>query len=127
MSLKSYLIIISISTALCWIGFLSVLLSINPETTGWRGFLFFYGSLFLALIGSFSLLGFASRFLIKRDLVLYKQINIASRQAIMLALLMVTVLVLQSQRYLFWWNIILLIIIFSLLELFFITYKKFGK
>lgn len=125
MSLKTYLILIGICTIVCWVSFGLVLYYINPLTAKWLGFLFFYGSLFLALTGTFSLLGFAARFIFKRDQTLYKQINIASRQAIMLSILVLSVLALQSQNYLFWWNILLLIIIFSLIELFFITYRKY--
>ena len=124
MGLKTYLILIGICTLICWASFILVLYYINPLSADWLGFLFFYGSLFLALTGAFSILGFIARFLFRRDLAVYKQINIASRQAIMLAILLLSVLTLQSQKYLFWWNILLIVIIFSLIELFFISYRR---
>lgn len=125
MSLKYYLILIGVSTTICWLGFLFILFFINPVITGWLSFVLFYLSLFLSLVGSFSLIGFTLRFLFKKHDIVYKQMNIASRQSILLAFLVIIVLLLQSQRFLYWWSLMILVIIFSLLELFFISYKKF--
>lgn len=124
MSLKNYLMIIGISTLICWLSCILVIVFINPYQTGWLSFMFFYASLFLALIGTFSLLGFGLRFLMNKNEILYKQVNIASRQAVLLALLVVSICVLQSQRLLFWWNIIVLVFLVTLVEVLLILKKK---
>jgi len=100
---------------------------INPQAAGIIGFVFFYLSLFLALVGTFSLLGISIRFLFKRNEILYKQINASTRQSILLSILLIITLILQSQNYLYWWDILIVIFILSFIELFFVSLKKFNR
>lgn len=124
MNLKTYLTIVGITTAVCWFAWFMVLAFINPATTGWVSFVIFYFVLCLSLVGTFSLLGFGVRFIFNKDELAYKQVNVSFRQSLLLALIVLIVLFLQSQRFLFWWNIIILVFIFSFIELFFLAEKK---
>lgn len=127
MNLSKFLIILGISTGICWIAFLAVIFFINPIEVGWLAFVFFYVSLTFALIGSFSLLGILVRWLRHQDELVYKQMNIASRQSLLFTFLIVFALILQSGRYLTWWNLLILVALAVCVEIFFISYKKFNK
>jgi hypothetical protein len=129
MSLKKYLFLMVSATILCWAAFAFVLFFINPKTAGATGLLFFYLSLFLGLLGIFSILGFLSRYFLGRRIMAYRQVKIAFRQGAMFALLLTGSLFLQGQRLLVWWNTLLFIILLSVIEYFFLTAeeKKYGE
>lgn len=127
MTLRKYLIILTTCTFLCWATWFAVLYYTNPNGTGWGGFVFFYLSLFVSLVGTFSLVGFAFRTMMNKEEILYKKIDISSRQSIILSLLVIVTLILQSQRFLTWWNFIILIALVSLIETFFVSYRKFRN
>ncbi len=104
-----------------------VLFRIDPGVAGLLAFIFFYSSFALSLTGTFAILGVLLRWRFSKDEMAYKQVSIASRQAILFALVMVVSLILQSQRYLTWWNLLILLLVAAGVELFFISYKKFNK
>ncbi len=124
MTLKKYLILMSLCTLFCWLAFVLVINYIDPTEANFLGFLFFYFSLFLACLGTMSVLGFAIRMKIFRDEIVYKQVSAAFRQAIMFSILVVGSLFLQSKSLLTWWNILLFILALTVLEFFFISYKR---
>lgn len=124
MSLKKYLFLMVMATILCWAAFAFVLFFINPKTAGTTGLLFFYLSLFLGLLGVFSILGFLSRYFLGRRIVVYHQVKVAFRQGAMLALLLTGSLFLQGQRLLVWWNTLLFIFLLSVIEYFFLTAEE---
>jgi hypothetical protein len=125
MTLRKYLIFLTACTALCWLTFGLAVNYTNPNTAGWLGFSFFYLSLFVSIVGTFSLVGFVFRMVFNKDEKIYKKIDISSRQSIILGLLFIIALVLQSQRFLTWWNFVILLVIVSLIEIFLISYRKF--
>ena len=127
MSLNKYLLILTAGTCLAWISWFVVLGFINPFSAGWVGFMFFYVTLIFALLGTFSLLGYLSHRLLKRDEVANRHVSIASRQSVLLTILVVVALILQNFRLLMWWNVVILIVFTAFIELFFISYKKFDK
>jgi len=127
MTLRKYLIILTACTFLCWATWFAVLYYTNPVSSGWGGYAFFYLSLFVSLVGTFSLIGFTIRSMRKKEEVLYKKIDISSRQSIVFSLLVIVALILQSQRFLTWWNFIILIALISLIEIFFVSYRKFRN
>ena len=87
-------------------------------------FLVFYISLFLALVGTFSVLGFVMRvILLKKHFFLSRQVAVSFRQALLLSLLITAALVLQSRSLLTWWTALLVVAALTLLEFFFITAK----
>ena len=91
---------------------------VDPETTNWLGFLLFYAVLFMALSGSIFLLGFILRFVALRKELAFNLVRNAFRQAFLLALFIIFLLILKSQGLFTWLNIGLLFIIFTVLELF---------
>jgi hypothetical protein len=124
MTLKTYLTIMLLATGICWAAWAVVVQSINPETTNWVGFLLFYVSLFLAIVGASALVGFCVRFLLLRKDMVFRQVAIAFRQSFLFAIIIVGALLLQAFRMLTWYNAVFLVIALSVLEFFFISYKR---
>jgi len=124
MTLKKYLIIMSIMTFIAWMAFFYVILSINPEITNWLGFLLFYLSLSLSLIGTGALVGFFIRFIILKQDIAFRLVKEAFRQSFLFAFLIVISLVLLSQNLFTWLNILFLVISLSVLEFFMLSYEK---
>ena len=127
MTLRKYLIFLTIGTIFCWSTWILVIKYTNPDHSGWMGFTFFYLSLFVSLIGSLSIVGIVLRSLIKKEELIYKKIDVSSRQSIILSLLVIISLILQSQRLMTWWNFLILLVLVSLIEIFFISYRKFRN
>lgn len=128
MSLAKYLILLSICTALSLIAWFFVLFFMNPIQGGIPVKIFFYLSLDLALCGAFSLIGFMirSRWL-KTDEMAYQGVNIASRQSIILSFVVISTLILQSQRFLNWWMMLIVLALAGTVELLFISFKKSNR
>ena len=116
MSLKQYIFLMLLGTVLCWGAWLLVIFYLDPDSAGWLGFAFFYSSLFLALVGSFALLGLGFRLFILRHEVVFRQVTIAFRQALSFAFVVVAALFLQSREVLTWWNMLFLIAMLTILE-----------
>lgn len=117
MSLRQYLAIMTIATALCWVSWVFVVQNVDPFAGSALGFLFFYLSTFTALFGTFSLLGFALSYLSKREeLFLLTHIHKSFSFGIISAILAVALLYLQGKQILHFWNVgILISIIFFFL------------
>ena len=113
-----------LATLLCWLAFVAVIIYINPTEAGFIGFLLFYVSLFLSLVGFFALLGFFVRIWLLTQPVVFKQVIIAFRQAIWFASLIVFCLILQSQKLLTWWTVILFIALLTFIESLFLFGRK---
>ena len=127
MTIKSYLLILTICSIACWIAWLLVLFLIDPSVS-LLGVVIFYLTLGFALIGTFSVGGYFLRekFFHKNELT-YKKINIASRHSVLFAILIIIALILQSQRYLSWWNLLILITVIGFIEIFLASYKKIKR
>lgn len=113
----------SFTTLICWIAWLVVLYYINPASAGFVSFLFFYVSLFFALIGTFSLFGFFVRVWFSKEKVIFRHLGVSTRQALWFSVLIVITLMFQASSYLKWWSIALLILFLILLEFFFVSRK----
>ncbi|MCF7820440.1 MAG: hypothetical protein K9M44_03155 [Candidatus Pacebacteria bacterium] len=124
MTLKKYLSLMIIATLVCWATFIFVLNTINPEITNFLGFLFFYASLFLAVSGTASILGFVIRFWLLRQKLAFYSVKTAFRQAFLFGVLIILSLIFLANNLFTWTNIIFIVIILSLLEFFFISYKR---
>ena len=121
MSLAKYIIVMMAGTLLSFGSWVYVLFNINPQETNTLGFVFFYASLGLALIGFFSLVGFGLRKVVIRKEVDFRHVYISFRQAIFISFILVVVLLLQSQRLFTWLNAIFLVVTLVALELFIIS------
>ena len=124
MTLKKYLAVMVLATAVCWTIFLFVASVINPESTNSIGFFLFYLSLFMALSGTASLVGFLIRFVaLKRDLA-FRAVRIAFRQSFLFALFIIAILILLSQDLFNWLNLLMLIVVFVITETVMISSSK---
>ena len=111
----------SLLTLFCWLAWLVVLYFINPQEAGIVGFLLFYCSLFVALVGTFSLLGFFLRVWFSRQEVIFRHLGISTRQSLWFSLLLVGVLIIQGAGYMRWWSVGLLVLLLIILEFFFLS------
>lgn len=124
MTLKQLLLVITLATIIFWSLWSTVIVQIDPLTSGWFGFILFYATLFFALLGSFFLVTFVIRKAINRLSFEYSIVATSFRQSCMFAALIIGMLVLQSQDLLNIWNIAMLIAGLTLLEFFFLSYKS---
>jgi len=124
MTLRSYLIIMTIATLLCWAAWGYILWTVNPETTNWPGFLLFYVALFLAVTGTAALLGFVVRFVALKKELAFRSVKEAFRQSFLFAALIVISLMLLSKGLFSWLNLLFLVIGLSVLEFFLLSYEK---
>jgi len=112
-------------TAICWGIFFFVANLVDPEATNWFGFLLFYLSLFLSLSGFIAIIGFIVRFLALKKSLAFYLVKKSFRQSFLLSLFIVVLLILKAEHLFNWINLILLVIVFSIIELFLMTYKKY--
>jgi magnesium-transporting ATPase (P-type) len=127
MSLAKFLSILGLATGLCWVSFLAVIFFMNPGTNTFLAPTFFYLSLTCALLGSFTMLGYLIRSFTNKEEQSYKQVKVASRQALLFTILVVFSLFLQSKELLSWWNLLVLLALLGLIEMFFLSYKKYNR
>ncbi len=124
MTLRAYLSLMTAATLICWLAFVFIIFMVNPEVTNWIGFLLFYLSLFMALVGTGAVAGFLVRFVgLKRKLA-FHSVREAFRQSFLFSFLVVAVLILLSQNLFGWLNLLLLIIGLSVLEFFLVGYSR---
>lgn len=124
MTLKRYLTFIAVGTGISWLAWLLVLLRVSPDQVGGWGIALFFISLFMALWGTFSLLGMVVRFLFLKQEIIYYQVVNSYRQGAFAGLILVLILLLQSLRILSWWNALLLVIGLSVFEYYFLSKQK---
>lgn len=122
MTLKQYLTIMLAMTAVCWLSWAYVLFTINPEITSWIGFLLFYLSLFLALVGTSAIMGFVVRFVGLKQELIFRSVKEAFRQSFLFSFLIIISLFLLSRDIFTWLNLFFLVIGLSILEFFLLSY-----
>lgn len=124
MTLRHYLLLMGVGTALAWGAVGIIIATVDPTDTQLVVFGVFYASLWLALTGTLSIIGFVLRVaLLKKQLVVSRHVAVSFRQAVLLALLIVVSLFLQSRSLLTWWNALLIVAALTVLEFFFISAK----
>jgi hypothetical protein len=122
MNLRQYLVLMSIGTILCWVSWFFVVFKISPLDAGFIGIFSFYFSLFLSIVGTFSVFGFLIRIaILKDDEVVFRHVRHTFRQSIFIATVITIVLLLLSKQLLFWWNAAVLIAFFIFIEAVFFT------
>jgi hypothetical protein len=127
MSLRGYIFLMLISTLACLFAFLAVVYFFDPTSGGILPLILFYLSLFLTLIGIFSLLGLFARLIFTKDTLVFKKVVTSFRQGIWFALLINVSLYLQSIKLFSWASLSFLILALGILELFFMSYKAKPK
>jgi len=124
MTLKKYLITMSLTTLICWACWFFVVFTINPEITNSVGFVLFYSSLFLSVIGTSALLGFLVRFVALKQHLAFRLVKEAFRQSFLFASLIIVSLILLSHDLFTWLNLFFLVAGLSVLEFFLLSYEK---
>jgi len=123
MSLKQYLLIMSLVTVVAYILVASVASYFDPTVSGLLPIVFFYASLSLALIGTFTLIGFAIRSMRKHSAMAFREVIISLRQAIWFTILIVGSLGLMRLQILNILNLLLVLLALTALELYFLNKK----
>ncbi len=115
---RAYILPIISGTILSLFGFISVLMFVDPFNAGTIPHIFFYLSLFLTATGIFTLIGIQLR---KRFMpgILVEQLRVSSRQAVLAAILLSGLLLLQVNNLLLWWVALTLILFIITIEIFF--------
>lgn len=119
MTHSRYISIIGFCGLLAWIGWFLVITKMTPFESMGTALTFFFLTFFIALTGTFTVLGFYFRVWLLKNEIFYKHINVALRQGVFLSLITVFCLVFQMIRVLNWWSGLLLITIAVLLEFYF--------
>lgn len=128
MNLRQYIFTMLFATTLCWVALFFVMINVDPFETNMLGFVFFYVSLFLSLLGTVSMIIFLCyRLFASRDLPLFRYVQISFRQSLFISSFLVVFLFLQGQGYLNMWNSAILISIFILLISFSLSVKRTHK
>ncbi len=119
MTLRTYLALMAVGTALSWGAVALIVVALDPAQTPTIVVVMLYASALLALTGTFSIAGLALRRTILRgEFLVSRQVAVSFRQAILLALLVVIALAFRSRSLLTWWNAALLAAAALLLEFF---------
>ncbi|OIP23501.1 hypothetical protein COX95_01380 [bacterium CG_4_10_14_0_2_um_filter_33_32] len=124
MTLSSYLIGIGISTILCWVAWILTLLNIDPYNAGNIGLISFFMSLFFALIGTLTIVGFYLRIWFSKNEQYYENITVSFRQAILISIAVLGLLGLQSLKILNIFDGILFVLSIILLESYFLARRS---
>jgi hypothetical protein len=127
MTLRTYTLIMSLTTIFAWLLWLSILSLVDPEVTTWIGFSLFYSSLFLALVGTSALVGFFVRFIAMKKELAFRLVKEAFRQSFLFSSLVIISLLLLSEGLFSWLNVILLVLGLSILEFFLLSLSNNRK
>jgi hypothetical protein len=128
MSLQRYLALMTIGTAICWLAWIFVIFNVDPQTAGLLGFLFFYFTIFFALIGTFSVIGFlVRRKMVGDDNVIFRHVKRTFRQSILISSAVVSLLLLLQKDLLTWWNGVLVIVFFFIVEGIIFTNRRYSN
>lgn len=110
-----YVLCVLIGTLCSWMAVAFVLALVDPSQASWFGMSLFYSSLFLALWGTLTLLGYFIKSSTGRS-GRVRSAQVATRQGILFSVLLVSTLWLQANRLLSWFNVGLLVALLTLLE-----------
>lgn len=124
MTLRSYFILMILATIACYLGLAAVVFFFDPFSGGILALALFYASLFLALIGTFSLIGLVVRLAVTNDKLVFKKVTTSFRQGVWLACLIIISLYLSKIKLFSWSYLLPLILALTILEIFFISYKS---
>lgn len=112
------------ATLCVWLGWAYVLFRINPVETDWMGFLFFYMTLGMALVGTLTILATAVRRLFHRDHVVSRQVLASFRQSVFFTVLILGTMIMMSHDVFRWWTVLLFVFVLALLELIFLSFQR---
>lgn len=130
MTLRDFLLSVAAVTVFSWIAWITVILYIDPEVSGFIGLFVFYASLFFSLLGTFILLGLGLRVAFRKlhhqHVIAFTFISPAIRQGMWFSLVVLVSLMLLASNLFAWWSVLLLLVAFSILEGFYLI-KQFEQ
>lgn len=121
MNLNQYLATFGFGTAIAWAAWAIVLTNIDPTVADIPGFLMFYVTLFIGLVGLFTTIATLIRVWRTKQTNVEGAVSRSLRQSFMLSSILITALVLAGAGLLTWLIIIFLVILASLVEFFFLS------
>ncbi len=117
MSYRSYLLIMLAGTLVAWSGWALVLLRINPKEAGLLGLTSFYVTLFMGMVGLLTLVELLINVhLMKKRELLIREVKMAFRRAVLLALICVLSLIFSSVGKFSWWILLVFIAVAAAIE-----------
>lgn len=112
---------LGIGTVLSWTAWVLVLTTLDPFTNPVVGPMLFYVSVWLAVIGTMTFLGFYVRHWFEKTGLPFQQIAVALRQAALLSSGFITLMLLQRAHLLNPWTFMLVVLLVVGVELFFLA------
>ena len=85
----------TLATLVAYLVLAAVIFSFDPTKAPFLVIFFFYASLFLSIVGTFSVLGFLLRHFLDDDVAIFRQVIISFRQALWLGIVALTSFILQ--------------------------------
>jgi hypothetical protein len=123
MSFKWYAILMGLGTGLAWMAWIIILQTMNPDEAGILGLIFFFTTLFLALVGTISMLGLLYRIGIrKRTDMVMREVRVAFRHALLLSSLSIMALWFSSQDWLRWYVLVSFLLVVVAIEYVFLIF-----
>ena len=111
----------AVATTVAFVGWALVLFYIDPISSGYMGLVLFYTTLFLGLMGFFTLISFSLKRWVSNNEIIFAYVASSFRQGFWLAVIIVGLLIMQAARILNWWDTLLFVGSIALLELYFIS------
>lgn len=124
MKVRNSIIILTLTTLVSWAAWVVVVRSVDPGGSSFIGPVIFYLTLFFALVGTFTLVGYFMRLWRSHNEVVYRHVATAFRQGILLSLAFIAALILQSFHYLSWWAAGISLVAVGIIELFFLSQRN---
>lgn len=124
MGLKGYLSFIGLGTFLAWLSWVMILFNVSPKDSGFPGFLMFYITLSIAIVGTLTVIMTVLRVHILKRKVLGREIRKAFRHSVFFAVVMIVSLALSASSTFHAWHVILLVAIASIIEYFFLQFYR---
>ena len=121
MNFKQYLLLMGFGTLAAWATYVIVLLTTDPTRASTLGFVLFYITLALAMVGTLAIGGSVVRVWLRPQELVWRHVSRAFRQAILVSILLVICLLLTSYGLFHAWTGILLVLAAALAELAFIS------
>jgi len=93
----------------------AILVYFSPQTSSAGVFSLFYLALLISAAGIFTLIGFFIRQISRKKRIplsqgqVVRNLEVSFRQGFLLSIILVSVLILQSQRLLYWWDLAALV------------------
>lgn len=128
MTLKQYLLIMSLATLMCLFAWGIVIFNIDPERDSKIGHVFFYVTLFFSLLGTISLINFALyRLVTKSDFPLFRLVQKSFRNGVTMSIIIMGLLFLRVFDILNIWTGLVLIILFLSVSFFRLSTRAHEK